>query len=517
MDLDRVLNIVDYTVEIWDWKTMTYVADISNILTGGLNVTWKLNDVETINFDIDLIQFENRCKDMGVTPDQVLTPYVHDIRVRRNGEYIVGGQVVEANISISNNTNPTIQVRCTGFLNLFKDRYLTIPLGGYKTAEMAKNLINYSQIYPGPSGIVKNPTAQLGRAYWVPLSGCVLQNAAFPPTGIKGGVAARKPVYGQTGPVTLATQLFVPAGTHIQCSGYFNGQEGRTFYIYAREYANLQSGQQLIAAYNDIGGGSSDWKQKFFDFTTRWNNPWLMFEVDTTGSFYNTSVAELMVSIYGDNRRNFNVTIGTDTASSSESYTIDRDYSLQNVKDAIMELTNLSGDADSIDFSFTPDRKFNIYSRKGSNKLDIEACYPGNIDSLDITRSASNLINHQTLMGSGIGDEKIEYTGLSNTISTYGVREAVATSNNSSLYETLVQEVEGSLKDTDKPTNLPKITIRDGSINPSNTQVGDVIMVLVQNGSTYLETINGTYRIMEYQLQTDLENVESVSLVVEPY
>ena len=91
-DESRELQVVSYDIEIWDWKTNTYVADISAIVNSDLDIEWVLNDVETVTFSVDLIQFEKKCKAMGVTPAEVLTPYVHDIRIRRNGEYIVGAQ-----------------------------------------------------------------------------------------------------------------------------------------------------------------------------------------------------------------------------------------------------------------------------------------------------------------------------------------------------------------------------------------------------------------------------------------
>ena len=61
-DESRELQVVSYDIEIWDWKTNTYVADISTILNSDLDIEWVLNDVETVTFSVDLIQFEKKCR-----------------------------------------------------------------------------------------------------------------------------------------------------------------------------------------------------------------------------------------------------------------------------------------------------------------------------------------------------------------------------------------------------------------------------------------------------------------------
>ena len=137
-DPNRELKVVSYTIEIWNWHTGKYVADISKILTSELEIEWVLDDVESVSFSIDLVQFKKMCQLMGVEPQEVLTPYVHDIRIRRNGQYILGAQVVETNIQINNDSPSTIEVRATGFLNLFKDQYITEAWSGYTYAQLAR-------------------------------------------------------------------------------------------------------------------------------------------------------------------------------------------------------------------------------------------------------------------------------------------------------------------------------------------------------------------------------------------
>ena len=159
---------------------------------------------------------------------------------------------------------------------------------------------------------------------------------------------------------------------------------------------------------------------------------------------------------------------------------------------------------------------FETYKRKGVDKPDIIASYPGNISSLSVSRSASSLANKVTVMGSGIGDQRIEVTRENKaSIRKYGVREKTITANNVSLRATLNEHALGELWDRKDPTNLPSIEIDNGSINPGNVQVGDKIMLKVENDS-YIEDINGMYRIVRINASVGLEHQESMSLTLEP-
>ena len=508
MEKNRVLEVVDYSIEIWDWKTNTYVADISNIVTDGLSLNWKLNDVESLDFSIDLVQFEKKCEQMGVTPAEVLTPYVHDIRVRRNGEYILGVQIVEANITIPNDGNPTIDVRCTGFLNLFKDRYISLPLGDYTYAQIARKLIEDTQI---GDCLNKNPTLDIDSSYWIPVNGYCTQRTDMA-NRIVAGRGSLNCNRSGAGWITVATKLYnTDSGTRIHIDAYVLGQGGKTFYVKERQYASVAETQVVVYSGALVSG---TFHHVEVDYTTRWENSYIIIEYNAD-SGYGLWVDECFIRRSDDNAtfNTFNVGLGVDTASASQSLQT-RNYDLQNIKDALMELT--TQESDNFDFDFSPDRTFNCYSVKGEDKLDIECTYPGNIDSMTIERSAANLANKLTNIGSGIGDERIEVTRTHQpSRELYGTRESIITNSNVGSQQELSQNAVGYVWDAKEPTNLPKIVIRDGSVNPSNVQVGDSIMVRVDKDQ-YLGTVSGLYRVVEIGVSVDLENVETVSLTLEP-
>lgn len=500
MEKERVLTPTTYDLEIWDWHTNSYVADISGIIDN-LSIDWKLDDAEELSFELDLIQFEIRCKAMGATPSEVLAPYVHDIRVKRNGEYILGCQVVETDIKIENESPPKIEVKCSGFLNLFKDCYLTYPWSGYTYSEIARRLVDFAQ---KGDCLVKNPTIDIDTAYWLTPVGTIAKDNTLSHSGtaclrVSGG--------GNIDWIGAGTRLFCPAGTQVTMDVWVRGHSGNTISFRERELINKSTNQSTIL--EQALTTSDTWQRFTATFTTQFDKGYFLIEqqarddyvIDDVHLFRSDDTAAL---------NDMKVALGVNTTTGQS--TRELKYDLQNVKDALIDLTTLEDD--NFDFAFRPDRTFDCFAKKGEVK-DIEAVYPGNIHSLEITRSAADLANKIYNIGSGIGDERIEsYASDTTSRQTYGTRESVITNSNITLQDTLDAQAQGELLLRKDPTDEPYITIRDGSINPSNVQVGDSIYVLVE-GDEYLSTINGLYRIMEMKLSIDSENMEDVSLTLE--
>ena len=504
-DPNRELKVVSYTIEIWNWHTGKYIADISKILTSELEIEWVLDDVESVSFSIDLVQFKKMCQLMGVEPQEVLTPYVHDIRIRRNGQYILGAQVVETNIQINNDSPSTIEVRATGFLNLFKDQYITEAWSGYTYAQIARKLIQGAQ---RPENLTKNPTADIDASYWLCPAGSMARTTVA--ADVHSGDGAIRVTLASAGWLGSGTQIDMDSGKQIKVDVWVKGISGQTISIRERSLVTISSNQKTIGTVS----GNGSWQHFTANYTTQFDNGYIYIEQQSSTKLCIDDCYIYLHDEYEQDLCDLNVSLGFDTASTSQNDERQVDYQLQNIKDALINLTCMEDD--NFDFSFAPDRTFNCYERKGSDKLDIEALYPGNIHSMKITRSASNLSNKIINIGSGIGDERLQVT-TSDTISrqTYGTRESVVTRNNVQLTDTLYAQGMGDLRDRKDPTNLPKVTIRDGSINPSNIEVGDCIIVKVE-GDEYLGTINGLYRVVQFEISVDLEAVETVNLTLEP-
>lgn len=508
MDDEKIkeLEIPQYDIEIWDAKTNKYVADISKILTDGLNIEWVLNDVESITFTVDLTQFELMCQKMGVEASEVMTPYVHDVRIRRNGSYIVGGQVVEQNFEISPDSPPTMQVKCTGYLNLLKDQYIDAKWGGYSYSEMAKKIITEVQ---SPDNLCINGTFDIDSTGWLPLNGTISRLSDGYQYAGTGYLCVRN---GNRWDVA-GTQIKCPAGTRIHISCRANGWGLGNLEFFERKYASDASGQSTYA-----GGRLIDlrWLEYHTDIVTTFDNPYIGFQgVVSNANDHGLRLDDVRITLNSEtNLRDLHIPFGVDTATPYQAKNKTAKYELQNAKDALMKLTSM--ESDNFDFDFSADRTFNLYARKGEDKPSIEAVYPGNIDTMSITRSAVALANKVIALGSGIGNERLQVDVLNRESQIkYGTHETMATANNVSLRETLRNQAVGVLYDCKDPVNLPSVTVSDGSINPSNVKVGDSIMVKVED-DPYLKTINNLYRIAKFSLSVDLENCENVSLTLEP-
>lgn len=110
-----------YELELW--INGVQVGDVSR-MAKSRSFVLRRNASEDLKFSMDLVAFERYCALAGREPLATLEPYVTDIRVKRMGQYLFGVQVVEVNYTLAAG-GISMEVRATGFLDLFKDRFIT--------------------------------------------------------------------------------------------------------------------------------------------------------------------------------------------------------------------------------------------------------------------------------------------------------------------------------------------------------------------------------------------------------
>lgn len=143
-----------YEIELWINNVM--VADISKLATDR-KYTIKRNDTEELNFTLDVIAFERHCESAGRDPDATLVPYVTDVRVKRYGKYLFGTQVVDMSYSFGEG-GATVEVKCTGFLDLFRDRYITKYYPNTtESTQIARDMLDDTQFVYGDFGVENGP------------------------------------------------------------------------------------------------------------------------------------------------------------------------------------------------------------------------------------------------------------------------------------------------------------------------------------------------------------------------
>ena len=515
---ERKLSAPQYDIEIWS-RQGQFIADISRFIQGDLSIKWTLDDIEELSFNVslDAMEFLN---DNNVAPQSVLTPYAHDVRIRRNGKYVVGCQIVQANLQINNDQIPVVQVRATGFLNIFKDQYISEPMAGYTYPEMAHKLINRAQ---HADCLIKNPTGDIDASYWISPSSTVTQTSVC----VAGAGAIQ--CYHSSGWTGVGSQMNVKAGTPINIDIWVSGAVGDV-YIRERNLISTGTGQGTMLTATLSSAGT--YTHLTGTYTTLFDNGYIYIEQNQHGTAVRIDNCFVSRADDEDSLNNHYVgciysglddtTGGTGHNYATTGYISNREYAyeLQNVKDAIMDLVQM-GD-DQFDFEFTPDRIFNTYDRKGSDRTDVEILYPGNVDSMTVERSAAELANKVQNIGSGIGDERLEVWALDNdSRAIYGTRESVITNNNVSLEETLQGQADGILIEQGDLTRNITATIKDGSINVGNVETGDVLPVKIGNylgvlsqSTDILESIEGWYKIQTLNLKVSQDGVETLQLTL---
>lgn len=109
-----------YTIEFWD-KHGNLLADYSG-KAFDRRITLSRNQPDEIKFSLDLNDFEIHCEKAKVDPRQILIVGSTEVRIRRLGSYLSGGQLVYSEVVIDEKSQ---RIECLGFgfLWLFDKRY----------------------------------------------------------------------------------------------------------------------------------------------------------------------------------------------------------------------------------------------------------------------------------------------------------------------------------------------------------------------------------------------------------
>lgn len=141
-----------YEFEIFS-STGALLMDISDLMQ---QRRWKegRNEEETLEFVLDLSDFEARCEEMNEDPNVILSPYSSEVLMKRNGIYRRGFVVYDLNFT-GDSSGEKIAVKCDGYLNIFKDRHVTKTYTQVNPPDILADMVMTSQAKPrGDYGIV---------------------------------------------------------------------------------------------------------------------------------------------------------------------------------------------------------------------------------------------------------------------------------------------------------------------------------------------------------------------------
>lgn len=145
-----------YSIELVD-PSGNLLAELSG-RAKNRTFTVTRNAADDIEWYLDIDEFERYCRAAKTDPRLVLISNNTEVRVKRRGSYLAGGQLnYKYGVLSENGDGNLIQIRAAGFLNLFTQRFTsdTQIYTGVDGSQIAWDLINQSQLGTNdPTGTV---------------------------------------------------------------------------------------------------------------------------------------------------------------------------------------------------------------------------------------------------------------------------------------------------------------------------------------------------------------------------
>lgn len=150
-----------YEVEVW-WQGNTKLGEIGRLINSENSFSWTetRNGVGGIDFNIDMGVLREYCSSIGEDPKVFLQYKNTDIKLKRYGEYRMGGFVNDFPNTNFNTKNSTVSVSADGYLNLLADQITqNTAFKNTETTEIVWDLVNGVSSRPGATlGITKDNT-----------------------------------------------------------------------------------------------------------------------------------------------------------------------------------------------------------------------------------------------------------------------------------------------------------------------------------------------------------------------
>lgn len=128
---------------------------MGNIFALCKNFQWQKvrNDAGSVTFDVNLEQFESYLESINIDPLEFMEVGRNDIRVKRNGKWVHGANVIKFDYSADENT-VMMKVSCTGYLNYYKKRYIDVDFDNTPQEDIIWGVIDAcNQKYGGDYGV----------------------------------------------------------------------------------------------------------------------------------------------------------------------------------------------------------------------------------------------------------------------------------------------------------------------------------------------------------------------------
>lgn len=144
------------------YEVLVYSKDglpLGNIFALCEEFSWEKirNDAGSVSFNLKLQRYQEYLEEVGFGDEPINFMEVgrSDIRVKRNGQWLIGTNVVKFDYS-GQDTAVTMKVTCTGYLNYYKKRYIDIDYDNTAQEDIIWGVIEACNLaYGGDYGITQ--------------------------------------------------------------------------------------------------------------------------------------------------------------------------------------------------------------------------------------------------------------------------------------------------------------------------------------------------------------------------
>lgn len=546
------INIPDYQVLLFLWdregneqekNTRNFVVDISNILVSSIQIGKERNKPDNCSIEIEYEQFKQRLKNEGTYTQNVLKPWLTELKITRNFQTVFDGYISSMKLTLGEVGQQSLLLQAFDWSKMLEKRFVSTGYGDMTYPQIAQQLIMDAQ---HEINWIENYAFEASdeEAYF---SGWACNGNPDPDEKSRpkkseirkwnGGIKITAGTTIQTS--TQGANDY--AGEKLKFSCWYKGGTTLTLTTQSGIWGSLSD----ISSKSIILPNSTDWEYFETTFTMdRGNVTYLKFQTSNTIDITEISLYRDFVEggIYDLGIRP-GVIDATDTHGGKWPYRKDRirHYHRQRVLDALYNLSKLQADAndgDQFEYLIDENKKFNCYKYYGNPIADPAAMlvYPGQIKTLSIQRDIDEVNN----LIVGVADEDVSYKDAEGNERNYTRKWSTVKKDMSSIMgavdlltgragsnlgvlmelksydgvdeqQDIDDKVIGDLNSFGDIQEVPTLTVDSNVYNPSNIKLGDAVAIKVLDDDLFTY-INDVYRVYSLNLSVSPNSVEVMSV-----
>lgn len=538
------INIPDYRILISLWDPVNnssdFLADISDISMSDIVINKERNNPDSCEVTIEYTQFKERLKYEGSEPQNILMPYLTEIRVQRNFKTIFAGTLFHMSLALGEVGNELLTLKCCSWGAHYEKRFVSEAFYGSYPA-IAQQMVLAGQ---HEMNWFDNYAWEYTDDYF---QGWKWSNAT---EDNKAPARSVTPHWGGGIQLNSGQSIWTYS---MQTDNHFGTDRMKLESLYfSFWYKASGNGSLRLSVHGDREGEIGTELFNYSATVTR-ATEWTKFEDTIPAHSISQKIRWLKLQAQAGNMEISDLQLYT-KPENGDPYDLDikigkfeamghrfdntrvRHFHIQNIKDGLNNIAKLSnalgydGLPDTFEYEFDENKNFNIYYKQGLPVAEphMSAIYPGVVKSLTLERGLEDIFNvnyasseEQKTYKNSQGEEEMVIKKWTGSYSSPASMHRFGAQCQFNDYEAVhsfedLDEAAGSdLQVFDEIQNIPEIQVDSNLYNLGNVALGDAITVTVLNDGLF-EFVNGTYRIYSLESSINKESVETLSLTLVP-